>query len=213
VLASLLPLFAFGALLSAAALAYPGGTWEEPAREGFSFWHNFWCDLLHIEAVNGQSNVLGSGLARLAFLCFAFALYRFWPLAAACAGPQRALQSAQRLGRFGALTLLAVALIPSAISELVHAIAVVTSAGASLTAVGMLLRPLIRRGERVTAALAAVTVAVALLCLTQYVYQGCGGGESASWLAGMQKITTFGLLALMVRVLVRTHATDSGLKA
>lgn len=195
-------LIAFGLLLSCAALSYPGGSFAQPQAADFSFWHNFWCDLLSTHAPNGAPNVLGSTLARLAFACFAYALFRFWPMVAAHTHAAPLARGSERLGRFGACALLAVALVPSSHSELVHGVAVVASAGASAGAALLLVRPLWRGGERTSAWLGLLTVALALLCLAQYVRQGLGG-HAATWLAGMQKITTIGLLALMVHVLAR----------
>jgi hypothetical protein len=101
--------------------------------------------------------------------------------------------------------LLAVAWVPAATSEVVHGVAVVASAGSSVVAVGLLLPGLVRRGERGAACLGLATLFAAVLCLGQYVYQGCGGGD-ATWLAGMQKVTTACLLAFMVQLLVRPRA-------
>ncbi|WP_282179379.1 hypothetical protein [Maribacter stanieri] len=39
-----------------AAIHYPGGSWLEPDINGFSFWHNFLCDLLDFNAINGKPN-------------------------------------------------------------------------------------------------------------------------------------------------------------
>ncbi|HEX6240542.1 MAG TPA: hypothetical protein VFZ61_06595, partial [Polyangiales bacterium] len=73
---------AFLLVLWAAAWRYPGGTWFDPSSEGFSFWGNFWCDLLHERAFNRTANGTSMWLARAAFWLFAAALVRFWPLAA-----------------------------------------------------------------------------------------------------------------------------------
>ena len=196
-------LFAFGVLISAAALSYPGGTWESRHTVGYSFWNNFWCDLLGTVALNGQDNVRGSLLSRLAFGCFALALYRFWPHAAELAGGLPSARRAARLGQVGGIGLLTVALVPSTTSQLVHGIAVVASAGCSVVAASMLLRGLARAGERVGAALGLLVTASAVLCLAQYVYQGLFAHEAATWLAGMQKVTTVFLLAFMVRLMFR----------
>lgn len=39
-----------------AARMYPGGSWADPGQEGFSWRHNYLCDLLDTLAVNGQLN-------------------------------------------------------------------------------------------------------------------------------------------------------------
>jgi hypothetical protein len=198
-------LAAFGVLVSTSAALYPGGTWQRRGSVGFSFWHNFWCDLLSTRALNGQSNLLGAVLARAAFACFAFALFWFWPLVATRANPERPHAMARSLGRFGALSLLAVALVPAATSQLINGVAVVVSACASLAAVCTLLPGLSRRREHTAVGLAAATLVVFVVCLVDYVSRGALGG--AAWLAGAQKIATTLLLAFMVHVLIRERAS------
>ena len=53
-----------------AAGLYPGGSWNDPGQVGFSWRHNYLCDLLDTRAVNGMLNT-GRYWARvaLAFLC------------------------------------------------------------------------------------------------------------------------------------------------
>lgn len=205
----LLALLSFGLLLVASASRYPGGNYVERRAVGFSFWDNFWCDLLATRAIDGSANTAGSLLARAAFACFAYALHRFWPVAFALVG---GASRGVRIGQLGAAALLAVALVPSSSSELVHGIAVVGCAGASTWAVVLLIAPLLRTGERTAAWLAIATVSLTLLCLAQYVRQGLGG-PWASWLAAAQKLTTIMLLALMVHVSMRAKRRWAGVKA
>lgn len=201
--AHLLPLLAFGGLITSAAVVYPGGNFQDRRDLGFSFWRNFWCDLLGAVAINGEPNLRASLLARLAFACFALALYRFWPGAALRAGGGPAAESGVRIGRIGAVALLAVALVPSSTSELFHGIAVLASAGASAIATVRMVGGLARKGELWGAILGAAVAATALVCLGQYVYQGLISHEPATWLAGMQKITTVFLLAFMLRLVAK----------
>jgi len=196
------PLLFFGLLITASALSYPGGSWQSQGTSGYSFWHNFWCDLLSTRALNGDTNLLGSVLSRLAFVCFAVALQRFWPLAITLAGPSGAASLAQRLGTFGAASLLVVAVVPAASSQIVHGVAVLISAGCSMTGVALLLRGLLRQHEHGAASLGGAVAMTTLVCLVQYVYQGFSDHE-ATWLAGMQKITTAFLLAFMLQLASR----------
>ncbi|MBT8185270.1 MAG: hypothetical protein KJN76_10545 [Eudoraea sp.] len=46
----------FVVLYLLAAMNYPGGSRMFKDHEGFSFWHNYLCDLLDITAVNGEVN-------------------------------------------------------------------------------------------------------------------------------------------------------------
>ena len=199
-------LLAFGVLITASALSYPGGTWRSRASPGFSFWQNFWCDLLSTEALNGQPSWLAAGLSRAAFACFALALYRFWPLAAERASPALPSPVAQRAGKLGAACLLAVALVPAASSQLLHALAVLLSTGGSLFGVSLLLRGLLRQRERMAALLGLATLLISGLCLALYVFQGVAGTDVRS-LAGLQKIATAALLAFMAQLSLRAHST------
>ncbi|NAS12271.1 hypothetical protein [Poritiphilus flavus] len=60
-----------------AAIRYPGGSHSNPYHEGFSFWHNYLCDLLDTYSVGG---VLNSArvFARLALLVLCLSLVVFW---------------------------------------------------------------------------------------------------------------------------------------
>ena len=55
----LLPLLGIGLfvfLYMLSALYYPGGSWDVTDQTGFSFWHNYLCDLLDHYAINGKVN-------------------------------------------------------------------------------------------------------------------------------------------------------------
>ena len=60
-----------------AALYYPGGSWVNPDAPGFSFWHNYLCDLLDYKALNGQINS-GRLFARAALGVLCISLIYFW---------------------------------------------------------------------------------------------------------------------------------------
>ena len=61
-------LFVFFYILS--ALNYPGGSWYSQIQEGFSFWHNYLCDLLDVYAINGELNTARFyAIIALGFLC------------------------------------------------------------------------------------------------------------------------------------------------
>lgn len=60
----------FVVLYIVSALNYPGGSWNDPSYQGFSFWNNYLCDLLDTNAVNGESNPARYwSRAALAILC------------------------------------------------------------------------------------------------------------------------------------------------
>lgn len=69
----------FLALYAVAAALYPGGSLVDKASPGFSWLHNYWCNLLNVVALNGQPNparpvallamgILGTALALLWYL-------------------------------------------------------------------------------------------------------------------------------------------------
>lgn len=74
----LIPLVGMGLFLVLyllAAFNYPGGSWVSPNQDGFSFWHNYLCDLLDIYAINGETNSARPyAIAALGLLCIAL----FW---------------------------------------------------------------------------------------------------------------------------------------
>ncbi len=55
-LAPLAGILVFVLLYMLAASRYPGGSYAVPRQEGFSYTHNYLCDLLDEEAINGELN-------------------------------------------------------------------------------------------------------------------------------------------------------------
>jgi hypothetical protein len=177
---------------------YPGGTWFDRASPGFSFWGNFWCDLLHERSFNRQPNVRSLWLARGAFWAFAAALFRFWPLAAQLVVGRGLRRWIVALGLCGALTLLLVTMFSSRTDPLLHGVFVVGSALLGVLAASVLSLAMFARTDALTRLLSLGLIASALVSLGQYVSQGFGA-DAAEWLAGAQKITTLFLLAFMLR--------------
>jgi hypothetical protein len=62
-----------------AAVKYPGGSHSMPQKVGFSFWHNYLCDLLDTNAINGQLNT-ARHYARLALALLCASLMGLWLL-------------------------------------------------------------------------------------------------------------------------------------
>jgi hypothetical protein len=60
----------FAVLYAAAAVIFPGGTRAEPGRTGFSFVHNYWCDLMDATTYGGRANPARPvALAAMVVLC------------------------------------------------------------------------------------------------------------------------------------------------
>jgi hypothetical protein len=80
---------AFFSLYAVAALLYPGGSYDDRAQQGFSFVHNYFCDLLAPIALNGVPNRgRGFGLVAMALIVPTLAL--FWHAVVALYPNQRA---------------------------------------------------------------------------------------------------------------------------
>lgn len=78
----------FVALYVIASLLYPGGSQYDSHANGFSWMHNYWCNLLNQTAINGQPNHgKPVALAGLAVLCISMIL--FWLVAPAFLGIRR----------------------------------------------------------------------------------------------------------------------------
>jgi hypothetical protein len=191
-------LLGFLGSMALAARLYPGGTWFEPSSVGFSFWGNFWCDLLHSPALNQAPNEQGAQAARVSFWLFAAALLRFWPLAARLSPRPGVRRWVEALGLTGALALVLVTVFSSRDEPVLHALFVVTSALLGVLAAGVLALAIYARAGSFTRALSLTLIGSTLVTLTQYVRQGAGA-EPAEWLAGAQKLTTLALLAFMLR--------------
>lgn len=72
---SLVCMGVFVLLYIIAAIQYPGGSWNYMDHEGFSFWHNYLCDLLDVYAINGDLNhARFYARAALGAICFSVIL-------------------------------------------------------------------------------------------------------------------------------------------
>lgn len=67
----------FLVLYAAAATLYPGGSPVDKTSPGFSWLHNYWCNLLNVNALNGQLNAARPvALLAMGILCVSLTL--FW---------------------------------------------------------------------------------------------------------------------------------------
>lgn len=76
----LIPVFGFCSfvlLYIIAASLYPGGSHADRSSKGFSILHNYWCELLSSEAVNGAYNA-GWRVAMAAMIILCVSLAIFW---------------------------------------------------------------------------------------------------------------------------------------
>ena len=87
---------AFFVLYAIAALLYPGGSYEDRRAPGFSFVHNYFCDLLHPVALNGFPNP-GRSLGLVAMALVVPTLALFFHSVVALYPSQRALRLTTRI--------------------------------------------------------------------------------------------------------------------
>ncbi|MES2892518.1 MAG: hypothetical protein V4725_10910 [Bacteroidota bacterium] len=76
----LLPIAGIGCffgLYGVAALLYPGGSQHDTKALGFSWRHNYWCNLLNETGMNGHPNP-GQPFALAAMIVLSFSLGLFW---------------------------------------------------------------------------------------------------------------------------------------
>ena len=67
----------FIALYIIAAFLYPGGYETNKTATGFSWTNNYWCNLLHDDAINGETNI-GKPFAVTGLFILGIALSTFW---------------------------------------------------------------------------------------------------------------------------------------
>ncbi len=69
----------FIALYVVAAQLYPGGHPGDPHSTGFSWLHNYWCNLLNQQAINGELNTARPvAFAGMTVLCISLACFWFY---------------------------------------------------------------------------------------------------------------------------------------
>lgn len=85
----------FVALYALAAALYPGGSPTDKTAPGFSWLHNYWCNLLTANAINGQPNpaqpvaLLAMGVLCLSLMLFWYYLPPLFQFGARAAGTVR----------------------------------------------------------------------------------------------------------------------------
>ena len=188
---------AFFALYALAALLYPGGSYDDRARPGFSLVHNYFCDLLAPIALNGAKNPgRGFGLVAMALVVPTLAL--FWHSVVALYPEQRAHQRVTRVA--GSISALATLLLVTPF----HDFAVQIGGGFGLVAFFAVLTalPRSRHGVLFTWGIAAAAVSAACFFIWR-----TGIGLPA--LASLQKLA----FALFLAFVFFTALTVAGIFA
>lgn len=136
---SLLLLTAFVVMLVAAALAYPGGSWDDPAATRFHWLWNYWCDLIREQAWNGAPNGTARMLAQASFIALALSLASYWHGVAPLLCERRLARTVVAAGWVTTLGVVLVALLPHDEFTRWHALGTVTAGGFGLLSTALLL--------------------------------------------------------------------------
>ena len=148
----------FFSLYTIAALSYPGGSYRDPNAPGFSFFYNYWCDLLHTIAKNGAPNP-GHRFGLAALLVIVPTLGAFWHVVALHYESERRLVLATRSFGYASALLTLVLVTP------LHDRAVELGGGLGLVAFGAALAGLKKAGHLRLALGGAAAVLLSLVCL------------------------------------------------
>lgn len=187
----------FVVLIALAMVKYPGGTSWDPTTRGHDFWLNYLCDLERQTALNGQPNVVGSQLARVALFFLATAAVSFWwsmpRLFSRRAGLVRAVRA---LGALSTLGILGAASLPSdrfgALHPFLMALGVLPGLGAGACAVVGL-----ARHERTAASVGAAAAVAVAVDFALYGGQLASGDAGLTAVAVMERASLILLLVWM----------------
>lgn len=188
--------FAFVVLYVLAAFFYPGGSAVDVRSKGFSWMHNYWCNLMNEKALNGEINA-ARPFAYAAMLVVAITLWFFWYIAS-----QRLSLSRNRkiLVLFsGSLSLVLLPLLPTTLHDAV----INVSASLGLVAMFVIYAALYKKAWNVLFSLGVFNVL--LVALNNYLYYG----TSLYYLPLVQKITFVSFLLWVVLVTGKIYREQS----
>jgi hypothetical protein len=181
-----------------AAGLYPGGSWNDPGQVGFSWRHNYLCDLLDTRAVNGMLNT-GRYWARvsLAFLCLGL-IVLWYHLPILTKGPAwfRHLLRYSGMAALGAMVFLRADN---------HDLTVRIAGLFGLVALSFLLLGLWKKGHKLFVLLGAWCLGMFLVNYTIYET-----GDFVYWLPLIQKITFLSFMAWFVWMAMFLRRNKSG---
>jgi hypothetical protein len=193
--------------MALATWLYPGGSWTDRQSAGFSFWRNFWCDLVRSQAINGSDNGASRRVSSIAFAALALALWCFWPVASSLVAPAHRA-AVRRLGRISTLALLAMTLLPSDAHPLLHGVVALVGGGLGMLCAALAsatrLNAEVRWSTRRIAGVAALALAACNAAL--YVYVAYADGPETPAQPSVQKLATVALLLWMSSTLARASA-------
>ncbi len=215
--ASVMLMAVFVLAMGRAIAAYPGGSWADAGAEGFTFWVNYWCDLLRSVGMDGRPNAAAAFLARLAFFALAASLVGFWVAVGPLFASTRSARVVLVVGSLASLTTVSMALAPYDSYRVLHSVLSLLAGGLGFAAAAPVIVTTARSFPRAWACRAAGVAFVLTGGANGVVYAMLvvqGGGDSVA-LPVIQKLATLGLLAWMATTLMlvsdaRTRAATRG---
>ncbi|MCB9659464.1 MAG: hypothetical protein H6726_17600 [Sandaracinaceae bacterium] len=203
---------AFVALTGASAASYSGGSGADPNAPGYSWVHNYWCDLYRDRALDGADHRTGALLAQVGALGAVLAIFcGFW-----CAGGAfgerdlpRARRATRALAAVACLALIAIPLTPADRYGRLHFLVVGLAAGPALVAFTLAAAAL-ARAERTLRLLTAVAYGASLLHFGHYLAELFGGPAWGAGIAAEQKLVTGLDLAWLLVVALTTRRRAPG---
>jgi hypothetical protein len=181
---------AFVVLAGCAMGAYPGGTAWDPSTRGNDFWLNYLCDLERAVAINGESNAIGSALARTAIVVLGVGLAFFWwHLPALMPARARLGRAIRFLGSSSLVGTFAVALFPGDRFAALHPVLMIAMGGpalcgACLAVIGLAFEA---KTPRFAARIGVATVVVSSTDFALYVCQRSAEGPDPMALAILER--------------------------
>jgi hypothetical protein len=186
---------AFVVLYLAAAWLYPGGSRVDPTSSGFSWVHNYWCDLLDATTYGGQPNP-ARPVARAAMAILCGGLGVLWMATPRLFRPRRAVRSwVVRIAGVGC------ALVTPWVGMGFHDLAVRVAGALGAIAFGTTLTALPGESRALRAGGATV---LALVAANYFIWETRIG---LVFLAPIQKVVFAGFLAWVVVLALRLRAT------
>jgi hypothetical protein len=147
---------AFALLYALSAWLYPGGTWDDPTRVGFSLASNYWCDLLDATTYGGHPNP-GRPYAIVAMIVLCTGLSVLWWTVPAL------FRHAPRRGRVVRFAGFASAVATPLVATHWHDVAIYTAGAFGVVAFAVTMSAIGNRGGRASRLLAASTLLLALV--------------------------------------------------
>lgn len=197
---TLSPLFGslvFIVLYTMAAAFYPGGSQADAHAKGFSWMHNYWCNLLNEKALNGESNA-ARPFAWTAMAILLLSLLCFWAVATQGLLSSRTLKNTAFFS--GTASVLLLPFLPTGF----HDVIINTSGLFGLVALLLVYRGLYKNAWHKLFAFGMVNLV--LIALNNYLYYGA----SFYCLPLVQKVTFASFLLWICLVTVKLYRHPKG---